>query len=325
MADTISVISTDLPFNLKALNLFTYQYEHLNPYREFCNKLSKTPDTVKKLLDIPFYPIRAFKEIDLISDEYAEADLIFKSSGTSLQTRSRHLVAYSSIYKHSIIAGFKQFYDLPNSTIIAYLPGYSDNPHSSLVWMLNVLVEETQNNGSLIADNNNINSVLTATAHKPIILFGAAFGLLDLLEKKNISLHRKSIVIETGGMKTFRREMNRNELHRILSKGFNLSLSHIHSEYGMAELLSQSYMTNSQTFKPAQTIKFFTRKFDDPFKICPSGEEGQLCCIDLANIYSCAFIETEDRGVVFEYGSFTVNGRVSKAELRGCNFLIDRD
>ncbi|MBR4801646.1 MAG: hypothetical protein IK041_02425 [Bacteroidales bacterium] len=62
--------------------------------------------------------------------------------------------------------------------------------------------------------------------------------------------------------------------------------------------------------------------------------EGGLNIIDLANIYSCCFIETEDMGRIF-YSSamnnafqesihppFTVDGRIQNSELRGCNMLI---
>ena len=51
-------------------------------------------------------------------------------------------------------------------------------------------------------------------------------------------------------------------------------------------------------------------------------KKGGVNVIDLANIHSCPFIATQDLGCTFENGAFSVLGRFSNADVRGCNLLI---
>ncbi len=49
--------------------------------------------------------------------------------------------------------------------------------------------------------------------------------------------------------------------------------------------------------------------------------QGAINVIDLANIYSCSFIATDDAGKLYEDGSFEVLGRMDNSDLRGCSLL----
>ena len=49
---------------------------------------------------------------------------------------------------------------------------------------------------------------------------------------------------------------------------------------------------------------------------------GGINVIDLANIYSCPFIATQDLGKTFDDDSFSVLGRFTNADVRGCNLLV---
>ncbi len=158
------------------------------------------------------------------------------------------------------------------------------------------------------------------------MLFGAAFGLLEATETQSVRLHPNSIILETGGMKTFRKELSRKDLHVLLQQRFGLDEANIHSEYGMAELLSQAYKTGySNPFYPPHWMQISIRNPQNPLQEMPLGEVGQVGIIDLANLYSCSFILTEDRGFATNDGGFEVLGRLADAELRGCNFLFERD
>ena len=68
-------------------------------------------------------------------------------------------------------------------------------------------------------------------------------------------------------------------------------------------------------------MKVLTRDPNDPLTILKNEEVGGLNIIDLANIYSCPFIETEDLGVSFG-NSFSILGRMNNSDLRGCNLMI---
>src|SRR5690606_27805242 len=182
-----------------------------------------------------------------------EHDLLFRSSGTSNSVRSRHYVAFKSQYESAIINGFKEFFDIDNFVFLAYTPGYHSNPNSSLVWMLNTLINRDESGFSRFLDIGKpldpvlINSI--THSGRQLMLFGAAFGLIEMVEKFPIKLPANSVVMETGGMKTYRKEITRSELHRLLAQGFGLNSNQIHSEYGMTELLSQAYSLGDMWFR----------------------------------------------------------------------------
>ncbi|MFW6157622.1 MAG: hypothetical protein ACOC4S_02145, partial [Balneolaceae bacterium] len=158
-----------------------------------------------------------------------------------------------------------------------------------------------------------------------LILFGAAFGLVQLAERHPQELPGRSIIIETGGMKTHRREMTRRAMHQNLAKGFGTSVKQIHSEYGMTELLSQAYATGGAWFQPVPWMRVRIYNPENPLEPLPAGQEGLIGIIDLANVHSCSFLLTGDRGVLGKKGRFKVLGRWNPKDLRGCNFLVEED
>ena len=138
---------------------------------------------------------------------------------------------------------------------------------------------------------------------------------------------KHTVIMETGGMKGRRKEMTRNEVHDKLTFAFDLPF--IHSEYGMTELLSQAYSKGKGNFVCPPWMKVLAREEDDPLgiQIPGTGEKnknnsGVLNVIDLANVWSCSFIATDDVGTVFENGTFEVQGRMDNSDVRGCNLLI---
>ncbi len=337
MKDWSSLIfSDDKSFEEKARQVFQYQYENNPVYQRFCEALGTNtenischPELDSGSQEIPLLPIKAFKDAVVTTQPDGEPELIFKSSGTSGMERSVHHVADKSLYNQSILKGFQQFYDLDDTVIWAYTPGYAENPHSSLIYMIQHLIE--QDNSGLsrflpLDEPLNSNAVAEVERQKKqLIIFGAAFGLLDLLELEAVKLPSKSIVIETGGMKTHRREITKKELHKRLASGFGLNGNRIHSEYGMAELLSQAYATGGQWFRTPPWMQVSVHNSDNPAEQLPPHEEGLIGVIDLANVYSCSFLLTGDRGVMDGEGRFKVLGRWNPKDLRGCNFLIEED
>jgi hypothetical protein len=126
--------------------------------------------------------------------------------------------------------------------------------------------------------------------------------------------------METGGMKGRRKEMIREELHGQLQTAFGVPS--IHSEYGMTELLSQAYSAGQGIFKPSPTLKIFIRDLNDPLTINNHLKTGGINVIDLANVDSCAFLETKDLGKLYLNGSFEVLGRFDNSDIRGCNLMV---
>lgn len=332
MQDWNSYIFSDAPFQEKAMRVFEYQLEQNLVYQRYCNALGYTSDFLERsneVEEVPLLPIRAFKDAEITTQPDGEPELLFQSSGTSGMSRSRHLVADKALYQNSIIQGFNHFYGPDDVVVLAYAPGYANNPDSSLIWMLNELINQDKSNMSRFLPldeplkQSEINKV--KSSGKQFMLFGAAFGLLDLVESSTVRLPGNSIVIETGGMKTYRREISREEMHRILSDGFHLNNDRIHSEYGMAELLSQAYATGGKWFRTPPWMQVTVRDSENSQKVLPPFYEGKIGIIDLANVHSCPFILTGDKGIMDKKGRFQVLGRWNPKDLRGCNFLIDED
>lgn len=313
-----------------ALETFRRQYALCPQYRQYAGLMEASPETVKDVADIPFLPIRFFKQYDIISSAEPDAvpQKIFFSSSTTGQMPSRHCVTDLSLYEKSFLAGFRHFYGAPEEyVILALLPAYLEREGSSLVYMADRLIKESGHpeSGYYLYDHDRLFSTLTELRRggRKTLLLGVAFALLDFTEKYRIEGPNDSwlTVMETGGMKGRREELTRAELHRRLSAGFGLSS--LHSEYGMCELLSQAYSAGDGVFRTPPWMKVIIREINNPFKESAPGERGIIHIIDLANRNSCSFIETEDTGRAWPDGTFTVEGRLQGSERRGCNMLIE--
>src|SRR5699024_6137777 len=198
-----------------------------------------------------------------------------------------------------------------------------ERSNSSLIYMVNSFINKSKHpeSGFFLNNYKDLTEKLKTLdqQHKKILLIGVSFALLDLVEKEKFSL-KNTIIMETGGMKGRRKEITREELHQILSKGFGVK--NIHSEYGMTELLSQAYSQGNGIFKCPSSMKIFIRETEDPLQLLPNHKTGGLNIIDLANLNSCSFIATQDLGRKISENKFEVLGRFDHSDIRGCNLLM---
>lgn len=313
-------------FNGISLEIFRFQYEYNKLYRQYCDTLNIDPGKIAGIEQIPFLPIPFFKTHQVFTTEF-EAEVIFESSGTTQSINSRHYVKETVIYQKSFNEAFRLFYGDPASwCIIALLPSYLERNNSSLVMMADQLIQQTghPNSGFYLNEFEKLHSTLNELERleQKTLLIGVTFALLDFAEQYPIHLQHTTIM-ETGGMKGRREELTRQQVHKILSHTFQLPA--IHSEYGMTELLSQAYSPGSGIFHCPPWMKILLREEDDPFAVhAPGGTQtlnGAVNIIDLANIYSCSFIATEDAGRLHPDGSFEILGRLDNTDIRGCSLL----
>lgn len=346
----------DEEFAALALNAYRYQRENCRIYREYLRLTGRLGAEPSGIDDIPFLPISLFKTQTVLSGCDAEdASIVFTSSATTGMTPSRHFVKDLSLYERSFKGGFSTFYGAPKDyDLLALLPSYLERKGSSLVYMVDRLIGDVRESGGygefflynheeLLGTLLRLSDSCGAGGRKTIIL-GVAFALLDFAEymaahrdvadRISADFYDRLTVIETGGMKGRGEELSRAELHFRLREG--LRTPHIHSEYGMAELLSQAYQTDTTAageegfFRAVPWMRAVVRDLQDPFRISAAAGPGRrisggLNIIDLANIHSCCFVETEDRGTLYGAGGgtlFSVDGRIAHSELRGCNMLI---
>ncbi|NAY92034.1 acyl transferase [Muricauda sp. JGD-17] len=315
-------ISNAAEFNQLAMEIFKFQYRHNSVYQTFCNYLGKSASNVSRIDDVPFLPIQFFKTHKVTSAD-KEIEAVFESSGTSGTRTSKHYIADLSLYGQSFRKGFERFYGpVDDYCILALLPSYLERQGSSLIYMVNDLVQRSKHSqsGFYLYDLKVLNKKLIQLEKKQTktLLIGVSFALLDLAERFPLPL-KHTTVMETGGMKGRRKELIREELHTILKNAF--STSHVHSEYGMTELLSQAYSKGDGIFHAPPWMRVLVRDPEDPLSTKSYGETGGLNIIDLANVHSCSFIATQDLGKTFSNGSFEVLGRFDHSDIRGCNLM----
>jgi Acyl-protein synthetase, LuxE len=315
-------------FNRLALAVFRFQYDHNTLYRQYCDAVRADITGINSIEKIPFLPIQFFKTHRVTTSDF-DAELVFESSGTTGSSNSRHFVKDGALYKKSFVETFQHFYGHPSSKcILGLLPSYLEKGHSSLVYMVNELINQSgqQLSGFYLYDFEKLHTTLlhNEILKQPTLLFGVTYALLDFAEKYPVQL-RNTVIIETGGMKGRREELTRQQVHEQLQSLLGVHL--VHSEYGMTELLSQAYSKGDGIFHCPAWMKVLIREEDDPFAVtAPAGlhhtaKNGGINIIDLANLYSCSFIATEDMGRLYSNGSFEVLGRLDNSAIRGCSLL----
>lgn len=308
----------DAAFEAAALALFRFQAEACPPYREYLAAIGVRPDAVAARRDIPFLPIELFKSHDVYCGGDAP-EAVFTSSATTGMTPSHHAMRSLALYERAFRGAFRTFYGDPARwSLYALLPNYLRRKGSSLVYMADRLIADCGSGGFYLDDCETLLRDMAADP-KPKILLGVSYALWDLAERYAPKL-RDTVVMETGGMKGYREEIPKEAFHRILCDAFGVET--IHSEYGMAELTSQAYSQGGNRFRCPPWMRVVARDVNDPFDELPAARRGGLNIIDLANLWSCAFIQTQDVGRVDADGSFVVEGRIDHAEIRGCNLLV---
>ncbi|HMH34385.1 MAG TPA: hypothetical protein VK543_15210 [Puia sp.] len=304
------------------LELFRFQYQHNPIYRAYIDQLGIDPAAIHSITGIPFLPIEFFKTQQVQTTSF-HPEMVFESSGTSKSIPARHYVKDLSIYRESFVRGFEHFYGpVKDYCVIGLLPSYLERQGSSLVMMVDEMIRMSADphSGFYLDDHAQLAGLLQEleTRGRKTLLIGVTFALLDFAERFSMRLNH-TIVMETGGMKGRRFEMTRAEVHDILKR--RLGLQVVHSEYGMTELLSQAYSKGEGIFLTVPWMRVLVRNEDDPFDVQEQGT-GIANIIDLANLYSCSFIATQDITRVFDDKSFEITGRVDNSDLRGCSLLV---
>ncbi|QBA65097.1 acyl transferase [Muriicola soli] len=310
-------------FDAAVISVFRFQYENNLVYREFCQHMGTKPSDINRVEDIPFLPIEFFRKKQL-SCSSSKPELIFTSSGTTSSLPSKHFIADVGIYEHSFRKSFERFYGNPEDfCILALLPSYLERSGSSLVYMVRDLIELSRHpkSGFYLDNLHTLANHLQLLEEEKTktLLIGVSFALMDLAERHPMELNN-TVIMETGGMKGQRKELIREELHRYLSEAFHLEK--VHSEYGMTELLSQAYSQGDGVFNSPPWMKVLIRDTEDPLSFIEPGKTGGVNIIDLANLYSCSFIATQDLGRLCPEGGFEILGRFDNADIRGCNLMV---
>tara|TARA_S200000501_G_scaffold373353_1_gene420276 strand:- start:104 stop:1084 length:981 start_codon:yes stop_codon:yes gene_type:complete len=314
-------ISNTTDFKKLALELFNYQANHNVFYKKYCDLLGCKVDKVKNITQIPFLPIEFFKSQKIICEKIKPIHY-FLSSGTTSEKKSIHYINNLNFYEKNCLVCFEKFWGkINNYCFFCLTPNKNEAPNSSLVHMCDLFIKKSNHleSGFYLNDHDKLLYSIKKVQRKniPFIILGLSFAILDFAEKNDTNLSG-GYVIETGGMKNRKNEMIREQLYQILKEKFKIKS--IQSEYGMTELLSQSYSLKNGEFKSPPWKKILIRDKQNPLKINNSSSGG-INIIDLCNTHSCAFLATEDFGIL-DKNKFKVLGRLKESDLRGCNTMI---
>ena len=317
-SDKIVAIASEEEFVAAVLEVFHFQAQRCAPYKQYIELLGIDPQEVKSLEQIPFLPIELFKTHDIYCGDHAP-EKIFTSSNTGSTVASRHMMSDLKVYEQAFFSSFEQFYgDVKGWSIYGLLPNYLQREGSSLVYMVDRMIARSGSGGFYLDEYEKMLADMAADP-KPKILLGVSYALWDLAEQYAPKL-TNTIVMETGGMKGKREELPKSDFHKILTQAFGVEK--IHSEYGMAELTSQGYSAGDGIFRAPAWMRVIIRDVNNPLQTLPAPARGAVNIIDLMNLSSCAFIATQDVGRTFADGSFAIDGRLSGADIRGCNLLV---
>lgn len=319
------IFNHNLDFSKKTLELFRFQYVHNAVYKRFVDALNCDVAKVNGIHQIPFLPISLFKQFSIQTTTF-EPEVIFESSGTTGMATSRHLVKDHQLYQDSFMIAFEQFYGpVEDYCILGLLPSYLERSSSSLVYMVQHMIGISKHplSGFYLYNFEELYQTLQQLERsgQKTLLIGVTYALLDFAEAYPQQLSN-TIIMETGGMKGRKKELLRMEVHDQLKQAFGVS--QIHSEYGMTELLSQAYSSSDGIFHTPNWMRIVLREEDDPLALITETQKqvsGAINVIDLANVYSCSFIATDDVGRLYPDGDFEVLGRMDNSDIRGCSLL----
>lgn len=315
------IFNENLNFDNITLKLFELHYHHNEVYNKYCDFLNKNPNNVSSIDEIPLLPVDIFKTQKVILQNLP-VEAVFETSGTTAMNKGKHYVSFLRVYENSLLKTFEKFFGSPDQYKFAFLlPNYLEQPHSSLVYMAQILANKSKESKFFKWDYTSLSETIEKWQKEKskIILWGVSFALLEFAEKYPMKLEN-AIIIETGGMKGRREEITRSELHNKLKSAFGLDS--IASEYGMTELLSQAYSLSNGEFSTPSWMKILIKDRYNFLHTLPNQVNGKIGIIDLANLYSLPFILTDDIGKKYDNGLFEILGRFDYSALRGCNLLF---
>ena len=337
-------------FNELALRVFAYQFAHNEPYRKYCSKQGRTPDTVPTWRDIPAVPIAAFKATTLSCEPPEQAAALFMSSGTTggPDQCSRHYHPHLTLYDasvHNCFAGtLVPDYQPGSLLMLSLFPSPEMLPNSSLAYWLGYVMRMFGAPGSRFAmDRNGLDlSTLTRILQEAqqsgtaVCLLGASFSFVhffDVCREQNLrfQLPNGSRVMDTGGFKGQSREITRQELYRLAREHLGVPRDWCVNMYGMTEHSTQFIdstirdRTRGESGPRHKIVPPWARtRVVDPETLeeLPAGETGLLLHYDLGNRNSVLAVLSEDIGYALGDG-FELLGRAKGAEARGCSVAVD--
>jgi hypothetical protein len=345
-------------FDELAVRLGRWQHATNAAYRRWVDATAEVPpDGWRTWRDVTPMPVTGFKAADVRSGDAGEPPAaVWSSSDTSGTGTSRTPLTTLEFYDLVVdrLAGWFVPDAGPSpAAVLRLVPDGGAWPHSSLAHMydrmglgrrvVSGVRDVTPSRYAL--DEEVVLATLAdhERSQEQLVVLSTSYALvqlLDLLELRGASfgLSGSSCVVDTGGYKGITREVPRPEVIALVGRVLGLSPGRCVGEYGMSELSSQWWTPNFRlrcdaggAEPPAWTAGVYAspswtrRRVLDPLTLEPAdGTTGQLAVFDLANVWSCASILTQDVAELPDAAHLVPRGRIRGADLKGCSLTAER-
>jgi hypothetical protein len=308
-----------------ALEVFAFQCRWNVAYRAF----AADAPAPRNWREIPAVPQAAFKRSNMSCVPVEAVQTVFRTSGTTGETRGEHHFLDTRLYDATIVRGW-DWLGVERLPLRVIARRAEDAPDSSLSHMFAVVARERAKGDAqwFIDRDGSLDTEAfcrSVEIGKPVGVLGTALGFLNLFERlgeQRIALPPGSFVMETGGYKGSGRELSKRELYEKLDRFLGVTESNVINEYGMTELSSQFYargLNRPHTAPPWLKALVIDAETGREVNV---GELGILRIFDLANLNSALAIETQDLAIRRE-GGFELIGRDPAALPRGCSRAAD--
>lgn len=323
--------------------LTQWHAEQCPNYRHVIEALQVNPACFKRLEDVPYLPVRLFKEFELLSIPLDEVFKTMTSSGTSGQQVSKIFLDKATASLQTKVLS-RLMTDLLGKKRIPMLVidspsalkdrlAFSARGAGILGFSMFGLDVTYALNNDMQLDISAVNSFIERHCEGPIFVFGFTFMIwqyfVQPLLKSNFRLAlNRAILLHGGGWKKLQDQMvDNNQFKQTLREV--AGLTQVINYYGMVEQTGSLYMECEEGYLHAPVFSdVIVRRVED-FKLAAHGEEGVIEVLSiLPRSYPGHALLTEDRGTIFGEDDclcgrlgkyFHVHGRLTQAEVRGCS------
>ena len=333
--------------NDRLIGLTKYHYDNCSEYRKMIDCMGMQPEDISQYEDIPFLPVRLFKEMDLLSIDKDDVFKTMTSSGTTGQ-------AVSKIYLNRATAGYQQK---------ALVKIVSEFTGSGRLPMLIIDCPSVVKNRQMFSargagilgfsmfgtdkqyvldDDMNINvEVLDNFMEKHkgerILLFGFTFMIWQHFYKALLKIKNetgkvydlsKGVLIHGGGWKKLVSEAVEADEFKARLQDV-CGLYDIHDYYGMVEQTGCVYMQCEEGHLHTSNFSDVIIRDEQTLKPCGCNKKGIIHVVStIPESYPGHSLLTEDEGMLLGEDDcpcgrkgkyFKIFGRLKNAEIRGCS------
>lgn len=327
----------------KMQGLTRHHYDNCLEYRRILDAFRQYPDNINTILDIPFLPVRLFKEFHLKSVEDNNIIRTMTSSGTSgtkvskiyldTETAANQTKILAKIVSANIGKTRLPLIILDTSAVLKNRKIFSARGAGILGFSIFGRDKIYALDEEMNLDVNGIENFLEKHAGKKILLFGFTFMIwqhfYELLKTKGYHPDlSKGVMIHGGGWKklidkaispdTFKQELKQL-----------CGIEQIYDYYGMVEQTGTIYMECECGHLHASLYSDIIVRRHEDFGAAEFGEKGIIQVLSILPLsYPGHSLLTEDEGVLLGEDDcpcgrkgkyFKVLGRIKRADIRGCS------